>query len=117
MADEVQVSLRGTAPLIALDIRGEVTTFADEAITSAYQAATQQGARYILFNFAAVDYINSSGISIIIGLLGEAREAEQGLMITGLTPHYRKIFDMMGLSRHAAVFDTEQDARRSLATN
>jgi anti-anti-sigma factor len=115
MANELQATLRPLSPLTVIDLKGEVTTFADEAITTAYQRASEQGAENILFNFSAVDYMNSAGISIIIGVLTEARKADQRLLLTGLTPHYRKIFQMMGLTQYAPVFDNEDAARQSVA--
>jgi anti-anti-sigma factor len=115
MANEVEATLRDAPPLTVIDLRGEVTTFADEAINSAYRQACEQGAENILMNFADVDYLNSAGISIIIGVLTEARKADQRLLVTGLTPHYQKIFQMMGLSQYAPVFESEAAARQSIA--
>ena len=114
MANEVRAILREAAPLIIVDLSGELTTFAEAAITDAYHAATARGARYILLNFAGVDYLNSAGISIIIGLLTEARQAEQRLLVTGLTPHYQKIFQMMGLANYAPIFESEEAARHAV---
>jgi anti-anti-sigma factor len=113
---EVRATLRELPPLMVIDLQGDVTTFAEDAINSAYQMVTEQGAENILLNFSDVAYLNSAGISIVIGVLAEAREADQRLLISGLTPHYRKIFDMMGLSQYAPVFDTEDEARGSLAS-
>jgi anti-anti-sigma factor len=114
MADEVRAMLREEPPLTVIDLEGDVTTFADDAINSAYRQASELGATNILLNFSSVDYLNSAGISIIIGVLTEARKADQRLLITGLTPHYRKVFHMMGLTQYAPVFDSEAEARASL---
>jgi anti-anti-sigma factor len=110
MAQDTQVTLRENGGLLVLDIRGEFTTFADATLIGAYHTASERGARNILLNFSGVNYLNSAGISIIIGLLMEARQAEQQLLITGLTPHYRKIFQMMGLAQHAPLFESEGEA-------
>jgi anti-anti-sigma factor len=116
MPGEARASLRALPPLTVIDLRGEVTTFAEEVVTGAYRQASEQGARHILLNFAEVDYINSAGIAAIIGILTEARRAEQSLMITGLTPHYAKIFQMTGLDQFAPLFDSEAAARESVAS-
>ena len=97
MANEVEALLHDASPLVVIDLQGDVTSFADETISGAYRQASEQGARHILLNFAGVDYINSAGISTVIGILTEAQQAEQALLITGLTAHYQKIFQMMGL--------------------
>src|SRR5688572_26246922 len=114
MASQTQATLRDVPPMTVIDLAGEVTTFAEEAVNAAYQQASERGARHILLNFKAVDYINSAGISVIIGLLTEARKADQALMITGLNAHYTKIFQMMGLAQYAPLFDTEEAARLSI---
>src|SRR5262245_60499154 len=116
MPDGVEASVRDAPPLTVIDLRGEVTTFADEAITAAYGQACERGAENILLNFSGVDYLNSAGIAIIIEILTRAREADQRLLVTGLTPHYAKIFDMMGLAQHAPVFESEAAARRAVVT-
>jgi len=110
MANQTQATLRDVPPLTVIDLAGEVTTFAEDAVNRAYKQASERGARHILLNFKDVDYINSAGISVIIGLLTEARKTEQVLMITGLNAHYTKIFQMMGLAQYAPLYETEEAA-------
>ena len=42
-------------------------------------------------------------------------DRRQFLALTGLTAHYRKIFQMMGLTQYAPVFDSEDAARQAIA--
>lgn len=116
METELTVALRSTPPLAVLDLEGSVTTFAEEAINTAYQTVTSEGAQKVLLNFSNVHYVNSAGIAIIIGILTETRKRNQGLLVVGLTPHYQRVFHMMGLSQYVAVFDTEAAALESLRT-
>src|SRR5687767_7633535 len=115
MPNQTTATLRELPPLTVIDLSGEVTTFAEEVVNSAYKQATEGGAKHILLNFKDVEYINSAGISVIIGLLTESRNSDQTLMITGLTPHYTKIFQMMGLAQYAPLHKTEEDARQSVS--
>ncbi len=116
MANELQASLRQVPPMIVLDLEGEVTMFADEVMNRAYREASDGGAENILLNFSGVDYLNSAGIAVIIGILTEARKADQRILVTGLTPHYKKVFQMMGLAQYAPVYDTEGEAKAALVT-
>ena len=111
MANEVEATLREVPPLTVIDLRGEVTTFAEEAINAAYRDASEAGARNILLNFAGVDYLNSAGIAIVIGILTETRKREQRLLLAGLTPHYEKVLSMMGVAQYAPVYPDEAAAR------
>ena len=108
--NEVQVTVRDLPPLQVIDLAGAVTGFADAAITGAYRSAADRGARDFLLNFSGVDYVNSAGIAVIIGILIEARKADQRVLVAGLTPHYQKIFNMMGLSDYAPVFESIEAA-------
>jgi anti-sigma B factor antagonist len=52
----------------------------------------------IRLDFAGVDYINSTGIALIVGLLARARSNRIPVHAAGLTAHYRHIFDITRLS-------------------
>jgi len=106
----VKIAIRRVAPLMILDLDGAVTGSADEALRTAYANASAEAARDVLLNFGGVDHMDSTGISVIIALLTEARQRQQRLMITGLSAHYRKIFDFMGLAQYAPVFESEEAA-------
>src|SRR5918912_2684205 len=106
----MEAEVREAPPLVVIDLRGPVTALAADPINRAYHAACERGARHLLLNFAQVDHVNSAGIAVLIQLLTEARRSEQRLLFTGLSPHHRKIFQMMGLPEYAPVFDTEEAA-------
>jgi len=56
-----------------LDLRGEINDFAQETLDAAYAEAESNDPEIILLNFEEVDYINSTGIALIVGLLAKAR--------------------------------------------
>jgi anti-anti-sigma factor len=109
--NDLEIGLRDAPPLVIVDLRGEMTTFAHEPLMRAYQEAMARGTGTVLLNFREVVYLNSAGIAAIIGLIGEARKANQRILLTGLTPHYQVVFDMMGLTAYAPVFDSEESAQ------
>jgi anti-anti-sigma factor len=111
---EPEAVLREAPPLLVIDLRGPVTALASEPLGRAYRLACERGVQQLLLNFADVDRVNSAGIAVLIQLLTEARRANRQLLLTGLSPHHRKLFQLMGLSEYAPVFDTEEAARRSV---
>jgi anti-anti-sigma factor len=114
MSEEIQVSVRDAGGATVIDLVGDVTTFAEEAINQAYQSASADGAINIVFNFRENDYINSAGIAILIGVVTEARKRDQKLLMTGLSPHFQKIFRMVGLTQYADLYPSVDDALASL---
>ena len=117
MSDEIQVSIREKDKATVIDLVGDVTTFAEEAINQAYQSASTDGATNLIFNFRENDYINSAGIAILIGVVTEARKREQKLLMTGLSAHFQKIFRMVGLTQYADLHPSIDEALASLNEN
>jgi anti-anti-sigma regulatory factor len=65
----------------------------------------------VLLDFSAADYINSSGIAIIIQMLLEERAAgHRTIGIFGLTPHFKKVFTMVGVAKYATLWPDEAAA-------
>jgi anti-anti-sigma factor len=114
MSDEIQISVRWEEDTAVIDLLGDVTTFAEDAINQAYQSASSDGATNIIFNFRENDYINSAGIAILIGVVTEARKRDQKLLMTGLSAHFQKIFRMVGLTQYADLYPSVEEALASV---
>ena len=114
MGPGVQVTRRDRPEFAVLELRGAVTGAADQPLLDAYRSASTSPANGgdVLLLFAQVEHLDSAGIAILIEMLTEARQAGRRVLVAGLSSHYRKIFDLMGLPQFAPVFDTEDDARR-----
>ncbi|MCB8985927.1 MAG: STAS domain-containing protein [Ardenticatenaceae bacterium] len=81
-----------------LDLHGEINSLAEAALDAAYATAEQGNPVKIVLNFAGVDYINSTGIALIVGLLARARAAHRPIAAAGLSEHYKEIFTITRLS-------------------
>lgn len=98
---------KGTA---IIDLHGEINSFAEAEMNEAYAQATAQDAALIVLNFTDVDYINSTGIALIVGLLAQARKSHRQLAVYGLTNHYVEIFNITRLSDFMQIYPDEQTA-------
>ena len=110
MEDEVQVVTRTVDDVVVLDITGDVTTAAEEKIVAAYEAQSRSGARRFVLNLSGVEYINSSGIAIVISLITRMRAQEQRLSIFGLSRHFQKMFRIVGVDKYSKLCQTEAEA-------
>lgn len=93
-----------------IDLYGEINTYAKDTLKNAYAEASRQNPAAILLNFGSVDYINSAGIALIVGLVVQARKAGCRLMICGLSEHYIKIFRITRLVDFVSIFPDEASA-------
>jgi anti-sigma B factor antagonist len=101
---------RATPHASILDIKGEITGAAEDALMAAYTQASGQGARTIILNFSGLDYMNSSGIGLIVTLLIRINRQKQRLLSYGLSEHYRQIFELTRLDEAIGIYDTEAEA-------
>ena len=93
-----------------VDIKGDVTAAADAALGAAYGEASGQFTRSVVLNFAGLEYMNSSGIGMLVTLLVRANRQRQRLLACGLSEHYRQIFELTRLDEAIGIYDNEADA-------
>jgi anti-anti-sigma factor len=110
-----RAAVRPDGGLTVIDLYGEIDGFAEAALEAAYDEAEANDAPSILLNFAGVEYVNSTGIALIVGLLARARKARRQLLTSGLTPHYQEIFNITRLSDFMTIYPTEEAARQGVS--
>ena len=93
-----------------IDIEGEVTAATEAALMDAYGRASGEHTRRVVLNFSSLEYMNSSGIGLLVTLLVRANRQRQRLLAYGLTEHYRQIFELTRLDEAIGIYDTEADA-------
>jgi anti-anti-sigma factor len=103
-------TVRQANSVAIIDLKGEINTLSEEALNKAYAEAAQEQARAILLNFKDVEYMNSTGIALIVGLLAQARKSGQRLVTTGLSSHYTEIFQITRLSDFMSIYPDEASA-------
>jgi anti-anti-sigma factor len=100
---DVHVLARDGVATFAL--AGDIDRDAAGALQRAYDEAAGHEAASIRLDFTRVPYINSTGIALIVGLLGRARAAGRPVTAFGLTDHYREIFEITRLSDFMTIDD------------
>ena len=97
-------------PVTALRFMGDISSASKDAVLGTYEGLDKAAHRQILLNFKGVDYLNSSGIALVIQLLMEASKAGQKVGICGLTAHFTKVFTMVGITKYATLSADEGGA-------
>ena len=109
-APKFEASLRRAGPRVILDLSGEIDSEAEEGLNTIYAAAEQDNPQAIILNFDRVQYINSTGIALIVGLLARARKDHRHLIAFGLSEHYTELFTITRLSDFIDVLPDEPHA-------
>ena len=101
-------------PVTVLRFEGDIASTSKEAVLGTYQGLSKETVKLILLDFTKVDYINSSGIALVIQLLMEAANHAQKIYAFGLSPHFTKVFTMVGITKYAGLFPSQTEAMAAL---
>lgn len=96
-----------------LRFEGDISSASKDAVIGSYQTLSKTAVKTVLLDFTKVEYINSSGIALVIQLLMEAANSGQKVLAFGLSPHFNKVFTMVGITKYAGLFP---DQAAALAT-
>ncbi len=105
---------KASASTSIVDIQGEINAFAENALMDAYTQASSAGAQNILLNFSGLEYMNSSGIGLLVTLLIRAKRQNQRLVACGLSEHYQQIFQLTRLNEAITIYASEAEALAAL---
>jgi anti-sigma B factor antagonist len=100
--------------ITCLRFSGDISSVSKDAIVGTYQALDKASHKHILLDFKGVEYLNSSGIALVIQVLMEASKSGQTIAICGLTPHFTKVFTMVGITKYATLYSDEGAALSAL---
>ena len=114
MKENTDIKLQVQEDITIMNIRGDITSYSETTFKEAYQQAIEQGARKIILKIEKHAYINSGGIALIIQTLYKMKENNQSAAIAGVSPHFKKIFKMVGITKFAGIFDNLAEAIEDL---
>ena len=103
----------GTA---VVELPAQIDSTAEHALNDAYATAAAHGSKTVLLNFTGVDFLSSTGIALIVGILARARKEGVRITAAGLSDHYREIFEITRLADFMTIFVDENAALKGEGT-
>ena len=97
-----------SAAIIA--VRGELTGETEEELTEAFTRPADSMTRRIVLDFTELEYMNSTGIGLLVTLLVRAQRQRQKLLAFGLSEHYRQILGLTRLDEAITIVESEAEA-------
>ena len=101
-------------PIAVLRFAGDITSTSQAAVLGTYQGLPERVKR-ILLDFSKVEYLNSSGIALVIQMMIAASKRGQAIQTFGLTPHFQKVFTMVGITKYTKLHGDEKAACAAFA--
>ncbi|HVB54372.1 MAG TPA: STAS domain-containing protein [Candidatus Acidoferrales bacterium] len=110
------VAVRAIPGGVVLELEGDIDGTAGPGLVAAYQkAVVDTSPQRVLLDFTAADYINSSGIALIVSVLAQARSEHREVLASGLSDHYREIFEITRLADFIELHSNRDEAVNRIA--
>ena len=106
----LEATVRHQGDVAIIDLRGEINSFAEDALNAASTEPLKDDAETVLLNFKDVDYINITGITLIVTLLARARKTGSRVLASGLSDHFQEIFRITMLTDFMSLSPDEDSA-------
>jgi anti-anti-sigma factor len=114
LSKNTETRLRRLDQAVIIDLVGDVTDRGQQTIRDTYAKALEGAAGRIFLNFSDTEYINTSGIAVLISMVMEAERTGHKIGLFGMSPHYRKVFTLVRLTLYADMYESEGEALASL---
>ena len=92
------VEVRNDPSRTVMSLTGELNGLAGDAFEAAAARALGAARSELTLDFSATTYVNSTGMALIVGLLGRARAARITVTGRGLDDHQQELFEITRLS-------------------
>jgi anti-anti-sigma factor len=112
MRRECTIKVREGNGLATIEVVGDLTVSAEKEMDAAYQKACGYNPKNILLKFDGKSRINSAGIAIVINLVIEGKEKGREIFITGVSKHFQKIFELVGLTKYTTIVESAEEVTK-----
>ncbi len=107
MTSKLEAVVAPEAAGLVIELTGEIDGSTRDVLEDAYDRAGTSGP--LILGFTGVEYINSTGIALIVSLLARARAEGRPVSARGLSEHYREIFEITRLSDFITILADEPE--------
>jgi len=109
---QVHATQKDEARILYID--GFINAHTVQEFEKSVQSALEEKNFRILINCKDLQYINSSGLGVLMGVIEEIQDNDGFLYLSNMNETVFNIFDTLGFTHLFKVFDTEEEAISSL---
>lgn len=105
--DVKSVSKKG---LTLLELTGRFDSFAAATVAASMDLATQANPAKVVVDLTGVDFIDSTGLAVLVQGMKRCRQNRGDLRLCGLRQPVRMIFELTRLDRAIEIFGSQAEA-------
>lgn len=93
-----------------VDLEGEIDVYTSIQLKQEITQIISQGAKFIVLNLEKVDYLDSTGLGLLIGALKRLRENQGNLIIVSPSVRIVRVFEITGLYKIFNIYGSMAEA-------
>ena len=99
---------RGDAILFKL--QGYLNDLGGEEVEKLFKIEVKEGQKKFIIDFGKIAYINSIGVSFLVGIMEATREKTLRVCFTSLSKINEELFEIVGLKKYSTTFASNSEA-------
>ncbi len=103
-----------TDAVLVLAVSGRIQTEASEELLKKLNNLIDQGEQHLLLDFSDVDYINSSGLRVLLMVAKKLKGLDGKMVLATVTELIQQIFRVSGCASLIEVYPSKEEALKAL---
>jgi len=104
------ISHEQVGDVLVLSPTGQLNSTNSVAVESVVLGHVNGGANKLVLDFDKLDYISSAGLRVVLVLAKRLKQTGGKLVLAGLQPHIREVFDVSGFLAILTVAANREEA-------
>ena len=101
---------RTRTPHVVVAVRGEVDIATAPKLREKLVELASQGAQQVVVDLDGVEFLDSTGLGVLIGGMKRLRGLDGDLTLVCTQPRILKVFEITGLNRAFSIYESVDDA-------
>ncbi|MEW6184836.1 MAG: STAS domain-containing protein [Thermodesulfobacteriota bacterium] len=110
MTRNFKVSRTFRGDVVFLRLEGYLNNQGGEEVERQFKTEVENGHKKFVLDFCKIAYINSIGISFLVGILETTRKEDLRVCFTSLSGINEELFEMVGLKKDTIVLRSNEEA-------
>ncbi len=109
----MEIKTTETGDVNVIEVTGHLDTNTSPDAESTINALIDSGARKVLINLSALEYISSAGLRVLLATAKKLKASGGDLKICSLNDTVQEVFDISGFSSILAISKDQEEALAS----
>lgn len=111
----MQLVEKDNGEVTVLELGGRLDSNTSKVLEDKVMEVLGQGKRKLLMDFKDVDYINSTGLRVLLLALQQLKKNQGKLVLCTIKDYMKEVFEISGYTEIFPIFPTQQEALAQFA--